>query len=188
LVLHADHPTAGGPYSGAALNPARVLGPSLVFHCYWSTVPVYIVAQLLGALVAALATMPLYGFGPWVAGGPAALQPEVDAQENDQAAARSHMCLPSPAICETRNSQLDQRLCFSRWCVTWPKDHGLPDCLQIWVQKSSQEVGLLPKTAPRSDAIQLTAIASSYDPTPARRGDGATPAKTIGFRDVNTCL
>jgi Major intrinsic protein len=70
---------AGGPYSGAALNPARVLGPSLVFHCYWSTVPVYIFAQLLGALVAALATMPLYGFGPWVAGGPAALQPEVDA-------------------------------------------------------------------------------------------------------------
>ena len=32
--------TAGGPYSGAALNPARVLGPSMVFHCYWDTVPV----------------------------------------------------------------------------------------------------------------------------------------------------
>ena len=56
----------GGPYSGAALNPARVLGPSMVFHCYWDTVPVYICAQLLGATIAACLTMPLYGFGPWV--------------------------------------------------------------------------------------------------------------------------
>ena len=48
-----------------------------MFHCYWSTVPVYIFAQLLGALIAALSTMPLYGFGPWVAGGPAASEPEV---------------------------------------------------------------------------------------------------------------
>lgn len=58
---------AGGPYSGAALNPARVLGPSLVFHCYWETVPVYVIAQLLGAAGAACLTMPLYGFGIWVA-------------------------------------------------------------------------------------------------------------------------
>ncbi len=43
-----------------------------VFTCYWSTVPVYVVAQLLGAAGAAALTMPLYGFGPWVAGTPAA--------------------------------------------------------------------------------------------------------------------
>ena len=60
--------------------------------------------------------------------------------------------------------------------------------LQFGLQGSSQEVSLLPKTAPQSDAIQLTAIASSYDPTPARRGDGTTPAKTVGFRDVSICL
>ena len=60
---------AGGIYSGAALNPARVLGPSLVFGCYWETVPVYILAQLVGATAAAFLTMPLYGFGVWVAPG-----------------------------------------------------------------------------------------------------------------------
>ena len=59
----------GGPYSGAALNPARVLGPSMVFHCYWDTVPVYVSAQLLGAFLAALLTMPLYGFGPHLSSG-----------------------------------------------------------------------------------------------------------------------
>ena len=36
----------------------------MVFHCYWDTVPVYVSAQLLGAFLAALLTMPLYGFGP----------------------------------------------------------------------------------------------------------------------------
>jgi len=70
---------AGGPYSGAALNPARVLGPSMVFHCYWDTVPVYVTAQLLGAFLAALLTMPLYGFGPEssTCGGQAAADAEV---------------------------------------------------------------------------------------------------------------
>lgn len=58
--------------------------------------------------------------------------------------------------------------------------------LQVYLQAPSQEVSLLPKTAARSDAIQLTAIASGYDPTPARRGDGTTPAKSVSFRDVST--
>ena len=89
-------------------------------------------------------------------------------------------------MCETHNILLYLQLSFSRGPLTWLYDHELPDCLQIWVQGSSQEVSLLPKTAPRSDAIQLTAIASSYDPTPARRGDGATLAKTVNFRDVST--
>lgn len=26
----------GGPLTGAALNPARVLGPALIYNCYWS--------------------------------------------------------------------------------------------------------------------------------------------------------
>lgn len=102
-------PIAGGPYSGAALNPARVLGPSLVFHCYWSTVPVYIFAQLLGALVAALATMPLYGFGPWVAGGPAALQPEVDALESMALAVSSFTSLSKPYCVRDSQYQLEQQ-------------------------------------------------------------------------------
>ena len=30
------------------LNPARVLGPALIYRCYWRTVPVYITAQYAG--------------------------------------------------------------------------------------------------------------------------------------------
>ena len=52
----------------------------MVFHCYWDTVPVYVSAQLLGAALAALLTMPLYGFGLEVgAGGQAAADAEVSA-------------------------------------------------------------------------------------------------------------
>lgn len=54
---------AGGPYTGAALNPARVFGPALVFDCFWNTAFVYIVAQLLGGFAAAGLVLPLYGFG-----------------------------------------------------------------------------------------------------------------------------
>lgn len=54
---------SGGPYTGAALNPARVLGPAMVFHCYWDTVFVYIFAELIGAAIAAALIIPLYGFG-----------------------------------------------------------------------------------------------------------------------------
>lgn len=50
------------------------------------------------------------------------------------------------------------------------------------MQAPSQEVSLLPKTAPRSDTIQLTAIASNYDPTPAQRG---AAAKSVSFREVS---
>ncbi|KAK9831439.1 hypothetical protein WJX81_004683 [Elliptochloris bilobata] len=53
----------GGPYTGAALNPARVLGPAMVFHCFWDTAMVYVFAQLLGSAVAAALILPLYGFG-----------------------------------------------------------------------------------------------------------------------------
>ena len=59
-----------GPFSGAALNPARALGPALVFGCGpWRVPAAYIAAELLGALAAATASWPLYGtglqFGRW---------------------------------------------------------------------------------------------------------------------------
>ena len=53
----------GGPFTGAALNPARVLGPALVYDCYWATAFVYVFAELLGGILAALVFLPLYGFG-----------------------------------------------------------------------------------------------------------------------------
>ena len=54
---------AGGPYTGAALNPARVFGPALIFDCYWDTAFVYIFAELFGGFLAAVTVLPLYGFG-----------------------------------------------------------------------------------------------------------------------------
>ena len=56
-------PSPGGPFTGAALNPARVLGPTLVFDCFWNTAFIYVFGQLLGGLLAAVLVLPLYGFG-----------------------------------------------------------------------------------------------------------------------------
>lgn len=58
-------------YSGASLNPARTLGPALVFGgCGgWGRQWAYVFAELLGAVGAAVASWPLYGtglqFGKW---------------------------------------------------------------------------------------------------------------------------
>lgn len=72
LALSACALTSG-PYTGAALNPARVLGPAVVMGCgagTWSTVGAYVAAELLGAVAAAVASWPLYGtglqFGKWL--------------------------------------------------------------------------------------------------------------------------
>lgn len=54
--------TTGGAYSGAAFNPARVLGPAVVFTC-WRGSLWYVLAELLGGLAAAIASWPLYGTG-----------------------------------------------------------------------------------------------------------------------------
>ena len=64
-VAPAERPasTAGGPSTGAALNPARVLGPAMVFHCYWNTAFVYVFAEGFGATIAALLSVPVYGIG-----------------------------------------------------------------------------------------------------------------------------
>jgi aquaporin TIP len=50
---------AGGPLTGAAMNPARALGPELVQNI-WSDFWVYIVGPAIGAVVAALAYDWLY--------------------------------------------------------------------------------------------------------------------------------
>lgn len=49
----------GGPLTGAALNPARVIGPALVYQCYWNTAWIYIVAELLGGAIAAILALML---------------------------------------------------------------------------------------------------------------------------------
>lgn len=36
--------TAGGASTGAAVNPARALGPAVVFHCHWNKVWLYVIA------------------------------------------------------------------------------------------------------------------------------------------------
>jgi aquaporin TIP len=68
LALFAAALTGGG-FTGAALNPARVLGPSIVFGCGWKAAPVYILAELLGGVAGSVISWPLYGtglqFGRW---------------------------------------------------------------------------------------------------------------------------
>lgn len=63
LTPHNFGDPAAGPYTGAALNPARVIGPALVFDCFWDTAFLYIFGQLLGGFLAAVLVLPLYGFG-----------------------------------------------------------------------------------------------------------------------------
>lgn len=49
--------------AGGALNPARALGPSIVFKCEWRITWIYVLAELTGGLVAGLFAIPLYGLG-----------------------------------------------------------------------------------------------------------------------------
>ena len=63
LVLLACAGT-GGRFTGAALNPARVIGPLAVFHCGKDTAFIYILAQLFAALCACAIFAVVSGFGP----------------------------------------------------------------------------------------------------------------------------
>ena len=54
-----------GPYTGAALNPARVLGPSVVYGCKWKTFWVYLLAHLAAATVAAVWGLVTNPHGPF---------------------------------------------------------------------------------------------------------------------------
>ncbi len=61
----------GGPISGAAMNPARALGPELV-AADWTHVWLFVVGPMFGALIAVLATAMLH---------PVKNEDEVDAAE-----------------------------------------------------------------------------------------------------------
>jgi len=63
LVLLACAGT-GGRFTGAALNPARVIGPLAVFHCGKDSAWIYILAQLFAALCACAIFAVVSGFGP----------------------------------------------------------------------------------------------------------------------------
>lgn len=55
---------AGGAYTGAILNPARLIGPALVFFCGWKRFWFYIIGQLLAAFAAAAFAAGNFGTGP----------------------------------------------------------------------------------------------------------------------------
>lgn len=54
---------AGSQFTGTAINPARALGPAIVFHCHWNEVWLYIIAEAVGGAIAGLLAAPLYGVG-----------------------------------------------------------------------------------------------------------------------------
>ena len=61
---------SGGQYTGAALNPARVLGPKVIFGCGEGVNKYYIRGQILAAIFAMSVFAFVSGFGPlnpWVA-------------------------------------------------------------------------------------------------------------------------
>lgn len=54
----------GGKWTGAALNPARVIGPLAVFRCGQNVAWIYVMAQLLAAVLACSIFAFVSGWGP----------------------------------------------------------------------------------------------------------------------------
>jgi glycerol uptake facilitator-like aquaporin len=52
---------AAGPFTGAALNPARVLASPAVFKCDNSVIPYYVAGEMLGAALVPIIIAPWYG-------------------------------------------------------------------------------------------------------------------------------
>ena len=52
---------ACGPYTGAALNPARAMASFIVFSCPYRRIYAYVIGEFLGGLVAPLFIAPWYG-------------------------------------------------------------------------------------------------------------------------------
>ena len=54
---------AVGPFTGAPLNPARLVGPAVVFLCNWRSFWLWTVAEVLAALAAAAFAAGSFGVG-----------------------------------------------------------------------------------------------------------------------------
>lgn len=66
LALFANA-LACGPFTGGAMNPARVLGSPIVFDCPYTKLHIYILGEIAGAIAATLTIIPWYGISkePW---------------------------------------------------------------------------------------------------------------------------
>ncbi len=48
-MSHDTFDDAGSQFTGTAINPARALGPAIVFHCHWNVIWLYVIAGMFGA-------------------------------------------------------------------------------------------------------------------------------------------
>mmetsp|Transcript_17900 Transcript_17900/g.53897 ORF Transcript_17900/g.53897 Transcript_17900/m.53897 type:complete len:243 (-) Transcript_17900:499-1227(-) len=55
---------SGGIYTGAILNPARLIGPAVVFFCGWKRFWFNLIGQLIGGLAASGFAVSSFGTGP----------------------------------------------------------------------------------------------------------------------------